>query len=859
MAEVPYQAGQEAVTPASAPPDDYQRIQTSPAAFGAGIAKGVQSVGQGASEIGNFWGEVQVDGQLNTTQEKLNALVTHIKTLQGQDALDAQKGALDQVKQIINEGKSGLALPSQQLRFDNSIRPFADRFITGQLDTHFDQQAKIHSTTVNNAAMTIALNNAATAADNPEQFEHFRQDARAAAIKQVQVEGNGGDKDIVAAALRKADQAAYKTQIEAVRAKDPVRAQQLIEQHKNELGEMYAPLAEQVRAQAEAANDAASAKQFIEQTKPQTTGARAQAAHIFTQAALGAPGGFSPEGLARTAQIESSGNAGITNHAGMKGLMQFSDPTWATYGKGSPFNPADAALAAQKYAAANARVLTPVLGRAPTDAELYLAHQQGGGGAAKLFANPNVRAGDLVGDKAIVQNGGDPNAPASAFTSMWISKFNKTPQVNSILYDNRTMTLPAAAATAGAPTTPEQPYFTPPPSAPEPTPEMAALRNNDAMAPGPLSPGFASPAVDQEQHEAEAIRAAMNSDRSDLEKKRIVANIRFEFAQAAMASESTLQARKKIDSDRTGQYVDAFAKMRSSANPNYESLYNSILADQSLLPETRLSLGKKLREISGEPDQSDFGPKWQEVRNRMMLPPDDPQHMTYQDAIAAPGVTSKGMEELTKVQKQNREGIGGAVITHATNQALKYAGDVMKLEQGFGDNLKIPNLRGQRIFDGAVAPYIIETVDEMASRGARREIDDFLKPENLDKVVNRFYDRKQRAQDVLLGGAQAAQKPAAPEPIPPPPATLEGKISVPDWNRILSQPPVTVSGAPMSREAFANVISMLMKNPTPETKRAFDESQFGRAGLRAQQIINRVQSHDIPQGVMDEVLRRGQE
>ena len=72
-------------------------------------------------------------------------------------------------------------------------------------------------------------------------------------------------------------------------------------------------------------------------------------------------------------------------------------------------------------------MLTTALGRAPTDAELYLAHQQDGSGAAKLLTNPNTPAGQLVNPKAISANGGDPNAPAKQFTDMWIKKFNATP------------------------------------------------------------------------------------------------------------------------------------------------------------------------------------------------------------------------------------------------------------------------------------------------------------------------------------------------------------------------------------------------------------------------------------------------
>ncbi len=117
-------------------------------------------------------------------------------------------------------------------------------------------------------------------------------------------------------------------------------------------------------------------------------------------------------------------NAGAgTDHVGWG---QFSTSTWAAYGQGDRTDPIQSMLATQRYAAANNRALTSALGRTPDDAELYLAHQQGPGDAVKLLTHPGMRAGDLVGDAAIKGNGGDPNAPASAFTQMWTNKFNHT-------------------------------------------------------------------------------------------------------------------------------------------------------------------------------------------------------------------------------------------------------------------------------------------------------------------------------------------------------------------------------------------------------------------------------------------------
>jgi hypothetical protein len=90
-------------------------------------------------------------------------------------------------------------------------------------------------------------------------------------------------------------------------------------------------------------------------------------------------------------------------------------------------NPADwrqSAAAAASYASSNANILRQRLGREPTGQELYMAHQQGAGGASALLAHPNAPAGSLVNPLFVRANGGDPNAPASAFTGRFGSKYD---------------------------------------------------------------------------------------------------------------------------------------------------------------------------------------------------------------------------------------------------------------------------------------------------------------------------------------------------------------------------------------------------------------------------------------------------
>lgn len=134
----------------------------------------------------------------------------------------------------------------------------------------------------------------------------------------------------------------------------------------------------------------------------------------------GLPKGY----LERTAHIESRGNPNAKNpNSSAGGLFQFIDGTAKQYGLANRFDPQAATDAAGRLAMDNANILRRGLSREPSAAELYLAHQQGAGGAMKLLSNPNARAADIVGEKAARLNGGDPNMTAGQFAGLWLNKF----------------------------------------------------------------------------------------------------------------------------------------------------------------------------------------------------------------------------------------------------------------------------------------------------------------------------------------------------------------------------------------------------------------------------------------------------
>ncbi|QIE47396.1 lytic transglycosylase domain-containing protein [Pseudohalocynthiibacter aestuariivivens] len=157
-------------------------------------------------------------------------------------------------------------------------------------------------------------------------------------------------------------------------------------------------------------------------TLPKNTGGVAGVDFATYERREGLPAGY----LHRTAQIESGLNPNAKNpRSSAGGLFQFIDSTARQYGLSDRYDPTQATDAASRLAADNAAYLRRKLGREPTAAELYLAHQQGAGGAAKLLRDPNRPATDVVSSAAIRLNGGNTDMTAGQFAGLWINKFNK--------------------------------------------------------------------------------------------------------------------------------------------------------------------------------------------------------------------------------------------------------------------------------------------------------------------------------------------------------------------------------------------------------------------------------------------------
>jgi hypothetical protein len=135
---------------------------------------------------------------------------------------------------------------------------------------------------------------------------------------------------------------------------------------------------------------------------------------------------LNPADFARMAEIESRYDPNAYHPVSRAaGLFQFVPATAAQYGLKSVFNARANADAAAALWLDNERELRRKLERSPTPGEIYLAHQQGAGGAIALLTRPDELAVDVVGRDAVLLNGGRSDMTAKAFAAKWIDRFQQ--------------------------------------------------------------------------------------------------------------------------------------------------------------------------------------------------------------------------------------------------------------------------------------------------------------------------------------------------------------------------------------------------------------------------------------------------
>ena len=447
-------------------PAERVSINTSPSTFGANIGEAKQQASKSIGQLGDAIAQIGTELTQKDAADAQTALQTHLNAM-GQEFQDNNKN-LDavtnlpafrqSVKDAINEYGGGLggafgdynkkASNLGQQAIDAASHHTAQQYVKVQDASYGALLSKSIETAVLNrntpGTLDDNLQNITDTATQwlqkkglpPEAIDEFVRQYRGAAV------GN-----VVGTYLDEGNHQA---------------AQDTFDKYKDSLDLSHVQtITKALAANADKREAAVTAGQLFNahRVMPDGNGGYTTPAMNGAQQTSGSP--FSSQTLDqyldKTKQIENPGN----NHAavsptGARGDFQFTRGTWAQYGHGDINNPLDNREAAGRLAIDNAQRLQTSLGRAPTQGEVYLAHQQGAAGAAALLAHPNENAVSALAnhagislsdaDRNIRVNGGNASMTAGEFAHKWTGRFGDAPisgGTTAVAGGNPAQTVPA--------------------------------------------------------------------------------------------------------------------------------------------------------------------------------------------------------------------------------------------------------------------------------------------------------------------------------------------------------------------------------------------------------------------------------
>lgn len=875
MAQVPYSEGVNSVEPQVQAPNDYQNISTSPNQFGAGIGEGLKELGQGMSVASKFYGQVAADNVSNNFQEQVDKLLhgdpnkTTIGPdgqpvqdigylgLKGRAALDARPATSSAIDEALKNARAQLTSPEQQLQFDNFSRRYRSMAM-GQMGTHADQQANQWYNQVNKDTEVLAIGHIAANADDPELVKHGTEDLISARVKNAQLQGAQPGDSVYNAAVVSGKRDALIAQVNSIGVKDPARAAKLLDEPQNKelAGALYDNVANALRTRANAqvgqevgaqkvkeATEAAANPSLRAPATPGTSsvpvdkdGTPFEKSHTSVLFGHLENTNSLPQGyLGRTMQIESGGKD-VSNPSGAAGYFQFMPGTARQFNV-NPHDLVSSADGAARLASKNAQVLRLGLGRAPTGGELYLAHQQGAGGAVKLLSNPNALASDVVGIKAVLQNGGTQGMTAGQFANLWINNYNgaKPGTVNP------TSSLPSSGA---------MPYATPGLTNADLLSLSASPGADVSAAPAaptvpeapaaPTSPAAPAAPVQPISLKADAYQRVMSDPSLNYEQR----------AHALQYVSQTLQA-QQIAAD-----ADEKAKRRASdeaADKVVQMAYSGDITGATALINGSTTLEWRTREAlhnlvlaQGGDDTgkatATYGPGFWDTYKKVTAPIGDPDRISDPVELmerAGPGgdLTLAGVKELTGALMTGRKSVDDQAVQTTKASLIQYAkGKISYQEELYPGGPIRRDQKGEAIFQGQFIPKFMAAYDQWQKDG--KDPWQFLTRDNVDKLAEGMRPAAQMARDKLADteGAEgnAGTNPATPQPIPPAPANVDPA----GWQSVMTALPPTPTGQPFPRASWAAAVQTLVADPSEKNIALFNSSKYGKGGFNGKEILD---------------------
>lgn len=849
MADVQYNDGVADEAPQTQAPNDLQNIQPRAAA-------GLVQLGQGAAKAASFYQDAAANDQFNDFLTSAGKLMygdasktttgpdgqpiadTGFMGMKGADAMRARPKLQTDLDALMKTTRDNLSTPQEQEQFDTYSRRYRIS-LDEQIGSHSDQQQTAWYGQVNTDSAQNALNLIYANPDDPKNVAAANANLINARLKQATLDGASPGDPVYRATYDKARQEGATALIDATGAKDPAKALRMIDSYRQILGDQYAPLS----AKFQEKGDRQDGQDFVTAHNAQAA-AEGTAVNPYTnpqspevqQAVASVPGGFSPAGLARTAAIESGGDPNAGNASDHMGLTAFSKAAWATYGAGGDrMNPQDSLAAAQRMAVANGKYLQSRFGRPATDAELYLAHQQGPEGSYLLLSNPNANAAALVGRNAIIGNHGTADMTAAQYVAMWTHRFNGTipsepgavtppaqPRVNLGVPQAAGVGVPQTQGPAGQ----EAPALPDAPAAPQ---GVQVQAGNDNQPAATAQGGGVGAAQSTGGPLSDVYKAIQASDLNDQAKQYAFQEAERQQREQAIADSADTSARTLRNADAMNTYTSSILLGK------YPSIA-TIANDPNLTAEGKDAMQNMMLRHADDSQAGalySYGPGYFSAMNQILAQPGDPSRVTDPVEIykrSGPGgdLTPAGAMKLVSMQKDVTKTDAAAEQT-TFSSLLSYAKNKLSFQQepSFPGDPGIKDPQGEMLFNARLLPRAEKAFSDWKSSG--KDPFEFLTQDNFDKMAQGL----RSPQEMALAKIEAIQKIDTSGAMIPAPQGTDQQ----GWNEVLSVPMTSKSGRVWSPGMWANAVYALQQNPTPEIKKQFNDF-FPNSPIGADDILS---------------------
>lgn len=430
------------------------RVEASPAAFGGQIAGAVSGLGERVAQAGQAASDIALHAQQMFNEANAQGAETQYMDAATKVLHDPKTGFMVQRGNIMPQYEGATAalkaerekimaaLPNDRQRvMFNQLTRRTYEYQLMNMGAHLDRQMVQFADAQMRGSVINSIQQGAINAADPAGFDYNYGQAVGKLRNRAQTLGWSDDQ--TQAELLGMTNQAVEARVTAWASADPAKAREWLQS-----GTIPVPGTDRSVPVREAVTPDTFAKleQHVKAKSDQQISAAAATSAWMGQSGLDAAidraarsvPGANADTLRRTAMLESSGGRDKSvSSSGARGSFQFIPTTAQTYGLTNPDDDETASTAAARLQSDNRAALKAKLGRDPTEAEVYLAHQQGSGGSAALIRNPSISAIDAVAQaypntdegrlkarRAILRNGGTDDMSAGQFAQMWTAKFN---------------------------------------------------------------------------------------------------------------------------------------------------------------------------------------------------------------------------------------------------------------------------------------------------------------------------------------------------------------------------------------------------------------------------------------------------